>query len=522
MGYWPLFLITSIVLLAAGGSLLLVAGFSISEKTRAAGASCLAVGVLLLLAFDLLLLSPAWKRKLRGDAMDDDLLAPILVHAYGPAAGALYPAQPHLLSISCEACDQHPIDEAEPSVFCMHCGRLRGGASDACNRQYSPELLRFQTQLQEQHVRIKGQEVALNRARECSQFLQCHEIQQGIVLLREQLERTHGLAEEQARMEAAEHARQDAAGAGEVWDNVQSALWALSSLTESEETSACNRQCSPELLRFQTQLQEQHARIKGQEAALNRARECSQFLQCHEIQQGIVLLREQLERTHGLAEEQARMEAAEAEKAMVCEFDPENGFALNDAARAHCVARWMQDSIDDFGDIATVRVDFKVLRQVTNNFDKRHLLGEGGSCRVFKGDVYDYPTAIKMFNETDGAWDDRQIEAEIEILCRIRHPHISKLLAVSFNGPHRCLIIEYMNGGALDTRLTNKALPVLQWRDRAHILLHVARGLVYMHSLNPPVTHRDVKCANVLLQYTDGAGSETLLAKVSDFGEHSL
>ena len=83
-----------------------------------------------------------------------------------------------------------------------------------------------------------------------------------------------------------------------------------------------------------------------------------------------------------------------------------------------------------------------------------------------------------------------QIQAEIEHLSKVRHPHINKLLAVSFNGPHRCLIIEYMNGGALDSRLRNTALPVLEWRDRVLILLHVARGLVFMHQMNPPVIHR--------------------------------
>ena len=50
--------------------------------------------------------------------------------------------------------------------------------------------------------------------------------------------------------------------------------------------------------------------------------------------------------------------------------------------------------------------------------------------------------------------------------------------------------------GALDKRLRNTSLPALEWRARACILLHTARGLAYMHSLNPPVVHRDVKTGN--------------------------
>ena len=70
---------------------------------------------------------------------------------------------------------------------------------------------------------------------------------------------------------------------------------------------------------------------------------------------------------------------------------------------------------------------------------------------------------------------------------------------MSYNGKHRCLVLEYMDAGALDKRLGNTKLPTLQWRQRARIILHVARGLAYMHSLNPPVVHRDIKCGNILL-----------------------
>ena len=65
---------------------------------------------------------------------------------------------------------------------------------------------------------------------------------------------------------------------------------------------------------------------------------------------------------------------------------------------------------------STVRVDFQALHDATGGFRDAYLLGRGGCCHVFKGDVYDYPTAIKAFNETAGAWDDKQIRAEIETL----------------------------------------------------------------------------------------------------------
>jgi hypothetical protein len=63
-----------------------------------------------------------------------------------------------------------------------------------------------------------------------------------------------------------------------------------------------------------------------------------------------------------------------------------------------------------------------------------------------------------------------------------------------------------MNGGALDSRfvahLQARSHPLAAtpkgfgWEERATILLHTARGLVNLHSLNPPLIHRDVKCGN--------------------------
>jgi serine/threonine protein kinase len=159
--------------------------------------------------------------------------------------------------------------------------------------------------------------------------------------------------------------------------------------------------------------------------------------------------------------------------------------------------------------------------------------------------IFGHPTALKVFNETGKAWDDKQIKAEIDLLTSVQHEHLNRLYAICFNGPSRCLVLEYMDGGALDDRLANKKKEhtVLEWGERIRVLLHVGRALAHLHSLKPPMIHRyvgcptrvpifkpslpsppplaclrDVKCGNVLLPSRGAGGRVTVLAKLADFG----
>jgi serine/threonine protein kinase len=75
-------------------------------------------------------------------------------------------------------------------------------------------------------------------------------------------------------------------------------------------------------------------------------------------------------------------------------------------------------------------------------------------------------------------------------------------------------VLELCAGGGLDKRLAclpGSSRPPLPWQERVRIAAGVARSLVYLHSQSPPLLHRDVKSANVLLDEKDEA-------KVADFG----
>jgi serine/threonine protein kinase len=105
---------------------------------------------------------------------------------------------------------------------------------------------------------------------------------------------------------------------------------------------------------------------------------------------------------------------------------------------------------------------------------------------------------------------------QVKLLSAVRHANLCRYYACSTNGPQKCLLLELM-AVALDKRLV--AEPALGWQQCVHIALSICRGLSHLHSLSPPIIHRDTKSQNVLLNgFTTAALDEVSEAKVADFG----
>ena len=95
--------------------------------------------------------------------------------------------------------------------------------------------------------------------------------------------------------------------------------------------------------------------------------------------------------------------------------------------------------------------------------------------------------------------------AEQKLLQSVIHPNICRLLAISADGPQRCLVLELCPTGSLygvlkKDRAAQKAADlILGWPQRVQIAVAIARALVHLHMQSPPMIHRDVKTQNVLL-----------------------
>ncbi|MGE4073371.1 MAG: protein kinase [Lysobacterales bacterium] len=139
-------------------------------------------------------------------------------------------------------------------------------------------------------------------------------------------------------------------------------------------------------------------------------------------------------------------------------------------------------------------------------------LGRGGMGRVLLAERVDgrftRQVAIKML---DGSPDDaewrRRFQVEREILARLQHPQIVRLLDAGETAagvPY--LVMEYVDGVPLDRYLRERA-PTLE--QRLALFERIAAAVSYAHQML--VAHRDLKPANVLV---DASGMPHLL----DFG----
>ena len=92
----------------------------------------------------------------------------------------------------------------------------------------------------------------------------------------------------------------------------------------------------------------------------------------------------------------------------------------------------------------------------------------------------------------------------------MRHPHIVQFLGLCClkGSTLPVLVME-----RLDTNLDNllETLPSIPLMLKQSMLSDVARGLLYLHTHNPLIVHRDLSARNVLL-------TSSLVAKITDLG----
>ncbi|XP_031629687.1 STE20-like serine/threonine-protein kinase isoform X2 [Contarinia nasturtii] len=136
-------------------------------------------------------------------------------------------------------------------------------------------------------------------------------------------------------------------------------------------------------------------------------------------------------------------------------------------------------------------------------------LGDGAFGKVYKAQHKETGNlaAAKMCTlEDEENLSDHMVE--IDILSEIKHPNIVELYEAFSVDDKLWMLIEYCNGGALDSIMVELEKPLTELQI-AYVCKHMTEGLSFLHKNK--VIHRDLKAGNVLLTMEGGV-------KLADFG----
>ncbi|KAM7262617.1 hypothetical protein ACFE04_000300 [Oxalis oulophora] len=156
------------------------------------------------------------------------------------------------------------------------------------------------------------------------------------------------------------------------------------------------------------------------------------------------------------------------------------------------------------------------IKKCTHNFSQSNEIGSGGYGKVYQGMLPDGQVVAIKRAQQGSVQGGFEFKTEIELLSRVHHKNLVGLIGFCFEQGEQMLVYEFMANGTLRESLSGRSGIYLDWKRRLRVALGSARGLSYLHELaNPPIIHRDIKSANILLD-------EHLTAKVADFGLSKL
>ncbi len=141
-------------------------------------------------------------------------------------------------------------------------------------------------------------------------------------------------------------------------------------------------------------------------------------------------------------------------------------------------------------------------------------IGKGGFGRVWKVRYKDsdkvYVIKVMCKQNIIAQKMTEQINREIEIMYKINHPHIIKLINHFEDDQNLYLIMELGARGQLFS-LLNKYRQGFDQTRAAQYMREIISAVKYLHSFDPPIIHRDIKPENILLD-------ENGRCKLADFG----
>lgn len=153
-------------------------------------------------------------------------------------------------------------------------------------------------------------------------------------------------------------------------------------------------------------------------------------------------------------------------------------------------------------------------------------VGDGNTAEVFRALLDDgegkHVVAVKkMFWDKksmgEGSSQMKAFDRETAVMAKVKHPNLVDLIGVCEQKDFQ-VVTEFMAGGDLFELLHGEEPVDLSWMQRMKLATDVAAGMQYLHGMDPPIVHRDLKSLNLLLKEPVRSPQDVPTAKVTDFG----
>mmetsp|Transcript_17209 Transcript_17209/g.25496 ORF Transcript_17209/g.25496 Transcript_17209/m.25496 type:complete len:646 (+) Transcript_17209:101-2038(+) len=156
------------------------------------------------------------------------------------------------------------------------------------------------------------------------------------------------------------------------------------------------------------------------------------------------------------------------------------------------------------------------MRKFSEHYEMGPELGSG-ACSVVHKCISKRPeskgteVAVKIVKKLELPQQEREaLNAEIEIMLKLRHPNILRLIDSFQDDMKLYMVIELARGGELFDRIVKKV--TYNESEARNLIRSLLRAISFCHSRN--IVHRDLKPENLLLVSDD----DDATVKVADFG----